>query len=156
MHVQIPLFQAIKDVPFYGKAIREACLKKPRRKKKDPNIVHVVGKLADIMLGKLIIPKYSNLGSLVVNVIINGQSIKISLIDLGFVINVMTKDTKRKLKIEGLRATPTVLELANSSTITLDGMIEDIVVTLASLEYPTNFMILSSKVNLSSYPIILG
>ena len=68
----------------------------------------------------------------------------------------MNKDTMRKLKIEGLRATPTVLELANSSTITLDGMIEDIVVTLASLEYPTNFMILSSKVNLSSYPIILG
>ena len=43
MHIQIPLFQAIKDVPIYGKAIREACLKKPRRKKKDPTTVHVVG-----------------------------------------------------------------------------------------------------------------
>ena len=43
MHVQIPLFQAIKDVSIYGKAIREACLKKPGRKKKDPTIVYVVG-----------------------------------------------------------------------------------------------------------------
>ena len=34
-------------------------------------------------------------------------------------------------------------------------MIENIVVTLDSLEYPIDFMILSHKVNLSGYPIIL-
>ena len=80
MHVQITLFQAIKDVPIYVKAIREVFLKKPRRKKKDPATVHVVGQLDDIMLGKLIIPKYFDPGSPVVNVIINGQSIKNALI----------------------------------------------------------------------------
>ena len=51
------------------------------------------------MLGKLVIPKYSDLGSLVVTLIINGQPIKNALIDLGAVINVMTKDTMKKLKI---------------------------------------------------------
>ena len=121
IHVQIPLFQAIKDILVYGKAIREAYLKKPRRKKKDPTIVHVVGQLANIMLGKLITPKYSNLGSPVVNVSINGQFVKNYLIDLRANINVMTKNTMKKLKIEGLRATPTILQLADSSTITLDG-----------------------------------
>ena len=35
-------------------------------------------------------------------------------------------------------------------------MIENIVVTLDSLEYPTDFMIFSPKVNLSSYLVILG
>ena len=35
-------------------------------------------------------------------------------------------------------------------------MIENIVVILDSLEYPTDFMILSPKVNLSSYSVILG
>ena len=68
----------------------------------------------------------------------------------------MTKDIVKKLKIEGLRATPTILQLADSSTITPNGMIENIVVTLDSLEYLANFMILSPKVNLSSYPVILG
>ena len=71
-HVQIPLFQAIKDIPDYGKAIRETCLKKPGRKKKDPTTIHVVGQLADIMLGKVITPKYSDPGSPIVNVSING------------------------------------------------------------------------------------
>ena len=68
----------------------------------------------------------------------------------------MTKDTMKKLNIEGLRATPTILQLVDSSTITLDGMIENIVVTLDSLDYHEDFMILSPKVNLSGYPIILG
>ena len=68
----------------------------------------------------------------------------------------MTKDTMKKLKIEGLRATPTILQLANSSTITPDGMIENIVVTLDSLEYLADFMILSPKFNLFGYPVILG
>ena len=44
-----------------------------------------------------------------------------------------TKDTMKKLKIEGLRPTPTILQLADSSIVTPDGMIENIVVTLDSL-----------------------
>ena len=68
----------------------------------------------------------------------------------------MTKDTMKKLKIEGLRPTPTILQLADSSTVTPDGMIKNIVVTLDSLEYPVDFMILSPKVNLSCYLVILG
>jgi hypothetical protein len=30
--VKIPLFQAIKDVPIYSKAVQEFCLRKPNRK----------------------------------------------------------------------------------------------------------------------------
>ena len=41
------------------------------------------------MLGKLIIPKYSDPGSLVVNVIINGQFVKNALINLGVAINII-------------------------------------------------------------------
>ncbi|WP_206093861.1 hypothetical protein, partial [Paludifilum halophilum] len=42
------------------------------------------------------------------------------------------------------------------STVTHNGMIENIVITLDYLEYLAKFMILSPKVNLSSCPIILG
>ena len=108
------------------------------------------------MLVKLVIPKYFDPGSLVVNVLINGQSIKNALIDLAVAINVMTKDTMKKLNIKGIRATPTILQLADISIVTPYGMIEDIVVTLDSLEYPMDFMILSLKFNLSGYPVILG
>ena len=68
----------------------------------------------------------------------------------------MTKDTMKNFNIEGLRTTPTILQLADSSIVTPNGMIEDIVVTLDSLEYPADFMILFPKVNLFNYPVILG
>jgi len=107
------------------------------------------------MLGKLVTPKYSDPGSLVVDVSINGQSIKNALIDLGATINVMTKDTMKNLKIEGLRDPLAIMQLAESSTVTPNEMIENIVVTLDSLEYLADFMILSPKVNLFGYPIML-
>lgn len=70
--VKSSLFQAIKDVPIYSNVIKEACLKKPGRKKKDPQTIHVMGQLADIMLGKVTIPKYFDLGSPIVGIVING------------------------------------------------------------------------------------
>ena len=52
--------------------------------------------------------------------------------------------------------TSTILQLANSSTIKPDGMIEDVIVTLNSWEYPIDFFVLSPKANMGGYPLILG
>jgi len=41
--VNIPLFQATKNVPLYVKVVYGLLLKKPRRKEKDPKDVHVIG-----------------------------------------------------------------------------------------------------------------
>ncbi|XP_057816972.1 uncharacterized protein LOC131030229 [Cryptomeria japonica] len=111
--------------------------------------MHVMGQLTDIMLRKVLVPKCSDLGSPVVNIVINGNQIRNVLVDLGASINVM-------LGITSLRPTPIVLQLADSSIVRPDGMIEDVVVTLDSWEYPANFMILSSKATLGGYPMILG
>ena len=58
--------------------------------------------------------------------------------------------------MQGLRATPTILQFVDSSIVTPNGMIEDILVNLYSLKYPMDLMILSPKVNSSGYPVILG
>jgi hypothetical protein len=154
--VKIPLFQAIKDVPIYAKVVRELCLKKPGRKKKDPKTVHVIGKLADLMLGKIFMAKYMDPGSLVFKVNINITSIANTLVDLGAPINIMTKETMEKLQLSGLRPTPTVLQLAYRSIVKPEGMLEDIIVSVDSWEYPTDFMVLKPKAKLGGYPLILG
>jgi hypothetical protein len=41
--IKIPLLQAIKDIPIYAKIVRDLCIKKPRRKRKEPPVVQVVG-----------------------------------------------------------------------------------------------------------------
>ena len=81
---------------------------------------------------------------------------KNALVDLGAIINVMRKDTMHRLCMEGLRTTPIVLQLVNSSTITPYGLIEDVIVTLDSCKYPIDFLILSPKVKFVGYLVILG
>ena len=58
MTVKIPLLDAIKEVPIYTKAIKEACIKTLGQKKKDPKTIHVLGQLSDLMLETLKVPKY--------------------------------------------------------------------------------------------------
>ena len=68
----------------------------------------------------------------------------------------MTKEVMAKLHIVGLRETPTVLQLVDSSTIVADGMLEDVIVTLHSWDYPVDFVVISPKKYIGGYPIILG
>jgi len=74
-----------------------------------------------------------NLGSPVVDVHINGTIVPHTLIDLGAAINVMTKDTMLKINLQGsLRKTTTILQLANRSTVTPEGIVEDVMVSIDS------------------------
>ena len=89
--IKIPLLQAIKDIPIYAKIIRDICLKKPGRKKKEPPLIQVVGKLSEFIYEMPY--KYNDLGNPVATVEINGISLPNTLIDLGATINVMPFDT---------------------------------------------------------------
>ena len=44
--VNIPLLQAIKNIPIYSRIVRDLCIKIHRRKRKEPPIIQVVGQLS--------------------------------------------------------------------------------------------------------------
>eukprot|EP00253_Pinus_taeda_P034880 PITA_34880 len=140
---KIPLLQAIKDVPIYNRLIKEKFFRHPGRCKRDIPTINVIGQFSNLMLGQIICPKYLDPGSPVVDVHINGTMVPHTLIDLGATINVMKKDTMLKLNRQGsLRKTTTVLELADRSTVTPEGIVEDVMVSIDSWKYPTNFLVL--------------
>ena len=88
---------------------------------------------------------------------INGTIVPHNLIDLGASINVMTKDTMLKLNLQGsLRKTTTILQLAYRSIVIIEGIVEDMMVSINSSEYPTYFLVLQPKAKLTGYPLILG
>ena len=99
-------------------------------------------------MGKIAIQKYVDPGSPIVKTHINGVEIPNTLIDLGAAINIMSKQTMEQLKLPNLLYTPTLLQLANIYVIKLDGVLEDISISLDSWEYPVGFMILTPKNNL--------
>jgi len=154
--IKIPLLQAIREIPILAKTIKELSFKRPGRKLKDTRRIHLVGKIADIMMGKITMQKYVDPSSPIVKTHINGMEIRNTLIDLGAAINIMSRQTMEQLKLPNLLFTPTLLQLADRSIIKPDGVLEDISVSLDSWEYPVDFMILTPKSNLGGHPIILG
>ena len=60
MYVKIPLLKALHDVPIYAKTVRDLCVMKLGRKPINPLMVHVVGKLSELMMGKAPWGKYDD------------------------------------------------------------------------------------------------
>jgi hypothetical protein len=155
--VKIPLLQAIKDIPIYIKVVKELCIEKPGRKQKDPPIVHLVGGLSEYITENLKLAKYGNIGNPVVTIAIKEVSIGNTLIDLGVAINIITATTLEQLQLQPLlRPTPTILELADKTRVIPEGILDDVMVTLESWEYPIDFLVIHSKDPARGHPVILG
>ena len=148
--------QVIKYIQIYTKAIKELCLNKTGRRKKDPPTIHVIGNLAGLMSNTIFGEKYVDPRIPMVTLTINNFSIPKTLIELGAAINVMTLETMRYLNLQNLRPTTTILELDDRSKVVPKGILEDIIVSLDSWEYPVDFLVLQPKSNLGGHPLILG
>jgi hypothetical protein len=69
----------------------------------------------------------------------------------------MTLETLQLLQLQNeVRETPTILELADRSTIKLEGVIEDLSISVESWNYPVDFIVLQPKTKLRGHPLILG
>ena len=55
-----------------------------------------------------------------------------------------------------LRPTPSIFELVDSTTVNFVGVLDDIIVSLASWEYSMEFMVIESKDPSKGHPIIFG
>jgi hypothetical protein len=157
LHVNIPLLKVIRDVPIYAKTVRDLYIKRPIRKPRDPLTVHVVGDFSELMLVKTPPIKYGDPGNPIVTVKIGQTSIPHVLVDLGAAINIMPIDTTQLLPLKmQVQRTPIFLELVDHSTIRLEGVIDDLVISVDSWEYPPDFVILQPKTRLVGHPLIPG
>ena len=97
IYVKIPLLWALQNVPIYAITIWDMCTRKLGRKPMDPPIVHVIGKLSELIIGKNLLAKYDNPGNPTVTIQIGHTQIPNVLVDLGAAINVMTIETIKNL-----------------------------------------------------------
>ena len=127
-------YKPIKEIPILtnNKGIEHK--KTRKKKKKKTKIIHLVGEIVDIMMGKIVIQKYVDPGSPIAKTHINGVENPNTLIDLRAEINIMSKQNMEQLKLPNLLYTPTLLQLADRSVIKPDGVLEDISVSLDSWE----------------------
>ena len=108
-------------------------------------MIHMVGKLSELMMGKYPLAKYDDPSNPTVMVHIGYTEIPNVLIDLGSTINVMTIEIMNKLGLSNLIPTPTILELAYRSIIKPEGGLDDLVVSIDSWKYLVYFLVLQTK-----------
>ncbi|XP_026410589.1 uncharacterized protein LOC113305803 [Papaver somniferum] len=155
IQVNIPLLEAIRQVPRYAKFLKELCTNKH---KLTGNELMSVGENAMEYLMMKLRPKLKDPGSFTVPCTIGKTMFTKALLDLGVSINVMPASIYESLNLGPLKSTGAVIELADRSNVFTKGVIEDVSVQVNELIFPVDFYVLDMNDEnfSSSTPLLLG
>ncbi|KAM1127841.1 hypothetical protein ACFX2B_037346 [Malus domestica] len=155
VHVNIPLLDAIKQIPKYAKCLKKLCTTKKRVREKE--VVHVSENVSAILQHKLP-PKCKDLGSFTIPCVIGNTRFKSAMLDLGASINVMPYSIYASMNLGALKNDGVIIQLADRSNVYPKGVLEDVLVQVDHLIFPADFYILEmdESDHASSLPILLG
>ncbi|XP_062103150.1 uncharacterized protein LOC133814170 [Humulus lupulus] len=152
LHINIPLVEALEQMPNYVKFLKDILTKK-RRLGEFETVALTEG--CSAMLKSKIPPKLKDPGSFTIPCSIGGRDVGRALCDLGASINLMPMSIFKKLGIGEVRPTTVTLQLADLSMAHPEGKIEDVLVQVDKFIFPADFIILDYEVD-RDVPIILG
>jgi len=91
--INIPLLQALREIPIYAKTIKDLYIKNLGKKRAKPCTIPFVGRVVELMTRCAQFEKYFDLRNPVIFVQIGDILIPNVLVDLGATINIMTRQT---------------------------------------------------------------
>ncbi|XP_026451465.1 uncharacterized protein LOC113351744 [Papaver somniferum] len=154
IHINIPLINAIRQVPKYARVLKDLCTKKKRL---TGNEVMSVGENVSAILQKKLPPKCKDPGSFDIPVMIGNKRFGKSMFHLGASVNVMHASIYESLNLGHLKETCIVLELDDRTNIYPRGIIEDVLVQVNQLVFPADFCVLEMNSSSdASIPLLLG
>ncbi|CAL1361107.1 unnamed protein product [Linum trigynum] len=153
LQINIPLAEALEQMPTYAKFLRELLTKK--RKWADLEKVTLTSECSDVIQNKLP-EKRDDPGSFTIPCVIGGTEFNKSLCDLGAGINLMPYSVYKKLGLgDVLKPTRITLQLADRSVKIPKGVVENVLVKVGKFILPTDFVILEMEDD-RGVPLILG
>ncbi|KAM1063667.1 hypothetical protein ACFX2A_028407 [Malus domestica] len=155
VHVNIPLLDAIKQIPKYAKCLKKLCTTKKRVREKE--VVHVSENVSAILQHKLP-PKCKDPGSFTIPCVIGNTRFKSAMLDLGASINVMPYSIYASMNLGALKNDGVIIQLADRSNAYPKGVLEDVLVQVDHLIFPADFYVLEmdESDHAPSLPILLG
>jgi hypothetical protein len=144
VELNIPLLNAMKQIPKYAKFLKELCTTKRAFKLKRHETISM-GEFVSAVVQKNMPLKQKDPGAFTIPCVIGNASFKRTLCDLGASISVMPKHVYDSLSLEPLNKTSIVIQLADRSFVYPLGMIEDVLVKIDSLVIPCDFYILDME-----------
>ncbi|KAJ9536230.1 hypothetical protein OSB04_un000596 [Centaurea solstitialis] len=152
LHINIPLVEALEQMPSYVKFLKDI-LNKKRRLGEFETVA--LTKECSALLTDKIPQKLKDPGSFTIPCSIGGKEVGHALCDLGASINLMPLSIFKKLGFGEARPTTVTLQLADRSIAYPKGKIEDVLVKVDKFIFPADFVILDYEADRET-PIILG
>ncbi|KAI3678549.1 hypothetical protein L6452_37845 [Arctium lappa] len=152
LHINIPLVEAIEQMPSYAKFLKDILSKK---KKLNEYETVALTEGCSALLTNGIPPKLKDPGSFTIPCSIGGKEVGKALCDLGASINLMPLSVFNNLGIGEARPTTVTLQLADKTIAYPKGKIEDVLVQVDKFIFPTDFIILGFEAD-KDIPILLG
>ena len=125
VQVNIPLLEAIKQVPKYAKFLKELCTTKRRMSNKE--VVKVSENVSAVLQRKLP-PKCKDPGSFTIPCVIGNTRFENAMLDLGASINVMPYSVYASMNLGELKNVGVIIQLADRSNVYPKGVLENVLV----------------------------
>ncbi|XP_071727156.1 uncharacterized protein [Rutidosis leptorrhynchoides] len=155
VEINIPLLDAIKQIPRYAKFLKELCTSK---RKLQGNEKVQMGENVSAMFQRKLPPKCQDPGMFTIPCTIGNVKIEKAMLDLGASINVMCRSVYNSLNGGKLKETGVIIQLADRSNVYPDGVIEDLLVQVKGLVFPADFYVVDMGEDIPSYSasVLLG
>ncbi|CAN6542355.1 unnamed protein product [Malus baccata var. baccata] len=155
VQVNIPLLDAIKQVPKYAKFLKELCTTRKRVSNKE--VVRVSENVSAVLQRKLP-PKCKDPGSFTIPCVIGNTRFESAMLDLGASINVTPYSIYASMNLGELKNDGVIIQLADRSNVYPKGVLEDVLVQVNHLVFPADFYVLEMEDSnhSSQLPILLG
>ncbi|KAM2301644.1 hypothetical protein FF1_032374 [Malus domestica] len=149
VHVNIPLLDAIKQIP------KKLCTTRKRIREKE--VVHVSENVSALLQRKLP-PKCKDPGSFTIPCVIGNARFDNAMLDLGASINVMPYSVYASMNLGKLKNDGVIIQLADRSNAYPKGVLEDVLVQVDHLIFPADFYVLDMEDSTHSppSPLLLG
>ncbi|CAN6573166.1 unnamed protein product [Malus baccata var. baccata] len=155
VQVNIPLLDAIKQVPKYAKFLNELCTTRKRASTKE--VVRVIENVS-AMLQRKLPAKCKDSGSFTIPCVIGNTHFESAMLNLGASINVMPYSIYASMKLGELKNDGVIIQPADRSNAYPKGVLENVLVQVNHLVFPPDFYVLEMEDSNHSpqLPILLG
>ena len=154
--LNIPLLDAIKQIPSYAKFLKYLCTVK---RKLGVNKEAFMTEQSTSLIRNNLPPKYKDPGSPTISIVVGNSKLGHDLVDLGASVNLLPYSVYVDLGLGELEPTNITLQLADRSVKIPKGIVKDVLVQVDKFYFPVDFVVLDTQpvVNQGTqFPVILG
>ena len=140
--LNIPLLNAIKQIPSYAKFLKDLCIVK--RKLGVYKEAFMTEQSTSLIRNNLP-PKYKDPGSPTISIVLGNSKLGHALVDLGASVNLLPYSVYVDLGLGELEPTNITLQLADRSVNIPRGIVKDVLVQVDKFNFPVNFIVFDTQ-----------